>query len=62
LNNIVPRRFLSRMRASLIHPEGRRKRRIHRALAPVKDDIFARIQSDPESVKQLFLSDEHHLA
>ena len=62
LNNIVPRRFLSRMRASLIHPEGRRKRRVHRALAAVKDEIFARIQSDPESVKQLFLSDEHDLA
>lgn len=52
LNNIVPRKYLKKMRDSMIHPEGRRKRRIYRALAPIDREIFEMIRRDPESVRE----------
>ncbi|MDX1409194.1 MAG: hypothetical protein R3330_13700, partial [Saprospiraceae bacterium] len=59
LNNLVPRKYLTQMRNSLVHPEGRRKRRIYKAMEPIEREIFAQIKTDPESVWRLGSPDEH---
>lgn len=56
LNNIVPKQCLTWMRNSLIHPEGRKKRRIYKELAPIDAEVFSMVQSDPESVRNFLRS------
>lgn len=51
LNNIVTKKYLTKMRDSLIHPEGRWKRRIHNRLAPIEKQVYQMIKADPESVR-----------
>jgi hypothetical protein len=51
LNNIVPKKHQKTVRDSMIHPEGRWKRRIHRLLEPQELEIYSRIKADPEYVR-----------
>ena len=58
LNNLVPRKYVRKLRTKLIHPEGRHKRKIHKALRPVITKMFEEIQHNPESVKRLIMKDQ----
>lgn len=52
LNNVVPKKYLKRVRDSRIHPEGRRKLRIDKALTRQEQDIYNSIRADPEYVRR----------
>ncbi|MDX1477014.1 MAG: hypothetical protein R3301_04880 [Saprospiraceae bacterium] len=48
LNNVVPAGLLTAVRNSIIHPEGRRKRRIGRELDKIDANVKRRLFDDPD--------------
>ena len=53
LNNIVPAKYLKRLRDSTLHPEGRLKRRLNRQLNQTEEEIRARIFQNSDFIQSL---------